>query len=137
MRAVFEDVHDQFAVVGVGKAQQVAAIGLLLAFLLRVPLLLRDPAGALGGEAQARPAHGAAGEDAVAGAEGGVEFGVADVACRSVQWLDPMNGVEGKIAQALAQVAPGVQVPVAPVMQQAQGPEQMLAGVVEKKGVRW
>jgi hypothetical protein len=39
MRAVLEDVHDQFPVVGVGQAQ-VAAVRLMLACLLRTPLLL-------------------------------------------------------------------------------------------------
>ena len=55
MRAVFQDVHDQLAVVRVGDAQQVAAVWLQLALLLGVPLLVLDPRGALRAETQARP----------------------------------------------------------------------------------
>ena len=57
VRTVFQNVHDQLAVVGVRQAQQVAAVAFTLAALLGVPLLLRHPAGALGAKAQARPAH--------------------------------------------------------------------------------
>lgn len=44
MHALLEDVHDQFSVVGVGQVQQVAAVRLVLACVLRVALLLRQRA---------------------------------------------------------------------------------------------
>ena len=42
MQALLEDVHDQFSVVAVGQVQQVAAVRLVLACMLRVAMLLRQ-----------------------------------------------------------------------------------------------
>jgi len=46
--AELEDVHDQFAMVGVGKLQQPGTVCVESSLLLRVPGFLRDPARALG-----------------------------------------------------------------------------------------
>jgi hypothetical protein len=43
--AVAKDVHEQFAVVGVGDLEDVAAVFLEAALLPRVPLLGGDPSG--------------------------------------------------------------------------------------------
>jgi hypothetical protein len=45
MHALLEDVHDQFSVVAVGQVQQVAAVRLVLACMLRMAMLLRQRAG--------------------------------------------------------------------------------------------
>ena len=64
--AVLHDVHDQFAVVGVGHAQLVAAIYVKLAFLIPVPTLGGDPPRSFRREAQYGPRDLVAREDAVA-----------------------------------------------------------------------
>ena len=47
-----ENVHHQFARVGVGDAQFIAAIFEEATLLLRMPVFIRHPARAFGGEAQ-------------------------------------------------------------------------------------
>jgi len=50
IRAMFEDVEDEFAVVGVGDFEEVV-VSVVAAFLLGVPAFVGHPAGAFGGEA--------------------------------------------------------------------------------------
>ncbi len=129
MRAVFEDVNDQLAVVGVGQTQQVAAVGCVLADLVGVQLLLRHPARALDAEAQACPAQFAAGKNAVAGAKAGDELGVAHFKRRLLQRQHLGDGVQREVAQLLAEMAPSIQVPVVAVMHQSQGRDVALGGI--------
>jgi len=78
---MFEYIHHQFARVGVGDVQFVAAIIQHAALLLRVPLFFRYPAGALGGEAQYGSVFWFACEDTVAGGEVCVQIFFRDVLC--------------------------------------------------------
>src|SRR5439155_14254460 len=87
--------------------------------LLRVPALRRHPARRLGREAQARPLHLAAGEDAVAGAQVLVELGGRDFLRPRVAQLGGADGVDREAAQRFAHVAVGVDIPVAAVVHQA------------------
>src|SRR5574340_791815 len=130
--AVAEDVHDQFPAVGVRHLQDVGAVGLVTGLLPRVPLLRGDPARSLGGEAQRGPGDAAAGEDAVAGAEHLVQRLLRHVARRLLQHLRAADGIDGKAAQVVAQVAPGVEIPVVAVMYQALRRDLALDGFVAR-----
>ena len=124
-----QHVHGQFARVGEGQAQQPAAVGVPAAHLLRVPGFGGHPAGAFGGEAQRGPLHLAAGEDAVAGAQHRVQFGLGHVDGGALDDAHPLDGVHAEAAQRLAPVAVGVQVPVVAVVHQALGRNLTLAAL--------
>ena len=96
-----------------------AAVVERAALLVGVPFFLGHPAAAFGAEVQHGPFDCGAGKDAVAAAEFAVEGGFVDVAGVAVEDFGAVDGVDGEAAQAAAQVAPGVQVPVVPVMHQA------------------
>ena len=51
MVAVAQDIHDEFCRIVVGHSQHIAAVFMPLGNLVRMPLLLADPAGTLGIEA--------------------------------------------------------------------------------------
>jgi len=92
-----------------------------LAFLLRVPLLGGHPAGALGGEPQGGPLHGLAAEDAVAVAQGLVQFFRGNVCRALAQNHGVADGVQAEAAQLVALVTPRVEQPVAAVADEALG----------------
>src|SRR2546427_587873 len=117
--AELQDLHHQLAVVRVRHLQQVAAVRVEARALLRVPALRRHPARRLGREAQARPLHLAAGEDAVAGAQVLVQLGGGDFLRPRVAQLGGADGVDREAAQGLADMAVTVDIPVAAVVHQA------------------
>src|SRR5690606_40439701 len=83
-----------------------------ISLLLRMPVLVGDPARGLGTEQDRRHALGRAGEDAVAAAEMAVEFGLVDVDRGLVEPARLRDPVDREAAQALALVVPGIEVPV-------------------------
>ena len=117
--AVLHDVHDQLAVIGVGHAQLVAAVRDERALLVLVPALGGDPARPFRREAQYRPGDALAGEDAVARSQHFVEALIGDIQGARVEDLGVFDGVDREGAQAVPQMAPGVEVPVAAVVVEA------------------
>lgn len=92
------------------------------------------PAGALRGETEFCPSQNFAGKDPVAGAQRGVEFGFGDFLGDGVHGFDRFYRVDRKAAQFVAQVAPGVEVPVVAVVGQALRRDFALAGVALAAG---
>jgi hypothetical protein len=133
--AVAEDVHQQFGLLAVGHAQFEAAVVERAALLVGVPFFLGHPAAAFGAEVQHGPFHLGAGKDAVAAAEFAVEGGFVDVAGVAVEDFGAVDGVDGEAAQAAAQVAPGIQVPVVAVVDEALGRDFAAGGRVGAAGV--
>ena len=86
LRAVSQDVHDQFTVVSIGDAQFIAAVGEKLAGLMRMPALVGHPARTLAGKAQDGGLIGLAGENAVAAGEVFVEFALRNSVRRLFQF---------------------------------------------------
>src|SRR5215472_17330952 len=113
------DLHDELAIVGIGDLEHVAAVLLDAMALIGMPALRGDPAGGPGGELQRRPLDFTAGEYAVAAAEVLVELGFRDFLRRGVLHEGILDRVHREAAEVLAQVAPGVQVPVVAVMHEA------------------
>src|SRR5690606_24111867 len=105
------------------------------AFLFGVPVFGGDPAGALGGEAQAGGLQFAAGEDAVAGAEDGVEGLRGYVLRGAFEQFDMADAVDGEVAQVVTQVAPGVEVPVLAIVDEALGGDVALGFLALAAGV--
>lgn len=124
-----QDVHHQFSVVAVRDLQQPVAGAVPLAFLIWVPLLCRDPAGALRREAQRGPLHGFAAEDAVAAAQNLVQFVFGHVNSRCGFDLRLADVVEAEAAQFVALVTPCVQEPIAAVVDQPLRRDGALAGL--------
>ena len=87
-----------------------------------------NPAGALGGEVERGPAHFAAGEDAVAGAEGGIEPAFRNIAGRGIDNFYGFDGVDRKTSQLFTQMAPGIEIPVVAVVGEALWRDLALAG---------
>src|SRR4030067_46618 len=79
IRAMFENVHQQLSVIGVGDFQQIAPVWLNLAILLRMPLLGSNPPGTLRGEPELCPFDLAARENAVAAFQHFLEFALGNV----------------------------------------------------------
>lgn len=121
-----QDVADQFAFVGIGHAQGVAAIGVQLALLVGVPDLVLYPASAGGTEGEFGPVFGRSGKDAVAAVKLLPHGLQVDVFGRGVQNVGCFDGIDGKAAHAFAQVAPGVQVPVVAIVDELLGREGAL-----------
>src|SRR5438309_4101174 len=69
IRAVFQDLRYELAVIGIGDLEHVAGVFLDASALLRVPVLSRDPARRARRELERCPFDLAAGEDAVAARE--------------------------------------------------------------------
>ena len=114
----------------VGHLEHVAAVGLEGSLLLRVPVLARDPARALGRKAQLRPLHVRAGEDAVAGLEVLVEIPLGNILRLLVEQRRRADRVEREAAHTLRLVAPRIDVPVAAVVDQVLGRESALGFVI-------
>ena len=107
--AVAQDVHQQFAWVGVGDAQFDAAVGEAAQVLFGVPLFVGDPAGGVLGEADQGFADDRAGEDAVAGLQVGFELRVREVVGGVLDDLGFADQVQGETAQGEGVMVPGVQ----------------------------
>lgn len=120
--------------VGIRNPQDEVPAFLKPALLLWMPMLGSHPAGAFVGEAERCPLHFGAGKDAVAGAECGIEFGFGNIKRRAVGGFYGLDGVDRKAAQFVAQVAPGVEVPVVAVVGQALRRDFALAGVALAAG---
>ena len=133
--AMAQDVHQQFGFLAVGHAEFEATVVQSVSLLVGVPLFLGDPAAALWAEAQHGPLHFGTCEDAVAAAEYLVEGGVVDVACRVVEDFGAVDGVYRKAAQFFAQMAPGVEVPVVAVVNEALGGDFPAGDLVSAAGV--
>jgi len=89
-----EDVHHKFAVVAVGDAQLIRAVGKVRVLLLRVPLLGGNPACALGCEMERGYFVSYARKDSVGAGVMTVEFGVRDVDGRLVEKLESFDSVD-------------------------------------------
>ena len=118
IRAVFEDIHHQFGRVAVGDLQLVAAVAEIFPLLERMPLLVGDPAGPSGGEFEHGGVARLAGKDAIGLAEVLAEGVGAEVFRCFAAVSEVADAVEGEAAQGLPLVAPGVEVPVVPIVHQ-------------------
>ena len=127
---MLEDLHLQLDGGGVGYPQRQPAVAAGLQGLLRVPDLVLDPAAALHREAQLGPAPLLGRKDAVGRAERGVERRFAELVAGFGQLLDRAQAVHREAARAAAQVAPGVDVPVAAVVDQPLRRELAFGGLV-------
>ena len=135
--AVAEQVHKEFAVFRVREFEEITSVIEERAGLLGVPLFAGDPASEARGEAQDSAAAMGAAEDAVAGAQFTVELIFGDFEGRGVGDGGLLDGVDGKAAECVAVVAPGVHVPVIAVVNQALrgnfAPGKLAAGAREVK----
>ena len=115
-----------------GTSSSYRPFGVESAFLARVPDLVGHPARLHRGEAEAGKARAASpsGEDPVAGAEVAVEGEVRDLASRLFDHRRVADAVEGEAPEAVAQVAPGVEVPVLAVVHEALRREGAFEGLV-------
>lgn len=121
--AVFEDVHQKFlrVLAAVGQAELVAAVREPGGFLVRVPGLGGNPAGAMRGEVQHGLGVGGTGEDAEGAGKVLVQLVLGDFAGGLVQGLGCGDAVQGEAAKGSGLVAPGLQIPVAAVPGEALG----------------
>lgn len=101
--------------------QHITPVRLKAAFLLRVPGLRRYPAGAFGGEAEFRPGPRLAAEDAVTGAEDGIDGAIRNFLCGFFQQIGALDRVDAEVAQLAPLVAPGIEIPVLTVVDDALG----------------
>ncbi len=86
-----------------------------------MPLFICHPAGAFRGETEDGGVLRCAGEDAVAGGEMSVEFGIGKIGGGLVEDMGRLDVFDGKAAQGVALVAPGVEIPVVAVVDEALG----------------
>lgn len=112
MRPVFEDVHQQFAVVAVGNFEEVAASVVEMTALLGMPDFGGSPVCLPGSEAQGGPAYVAARINTVAGSEDGVQLFVRNLASRCFENFRATQGIDGKRANGFAAMAPRIQISV-------------------------
>ena len=116
---ICEDIHDQLARIGVRDLKLVAPIVEKTPGLPRMPLLVHDPAGALRCEAKHRRVCRCPGENTVGGGEMFVELRFGNVQRVAYRWSRLQDPLQRKTAQALAPMAPRVEVPVVAVVNQA------------------
>ena len=127
---MFENVHHQFARVGVGDAQFIAAISKQQALLLRMPVFIRHPARAFGGEAQHGGVFGFSCEDAVGTRVMLIELFFRYVAATLWQCFGSGDAFDGEAAQGVAGMAVSVQIPVVAVVDEPLRGDFALAGLV-------
>jgi hypothetical protein len=101
-----------------------------LADLIRMPCLVRHPAGGIGGEVQDRPSARAAGEDAEAGAEEAIQLLRIDAARRVGQALGVTDAIQREDAERGGLVAVGGEVAVVAIAQQALGMDSTVTEAV-------
>lgn len=129
-RAMFENVHNQFARVGVRDAQFIAAIRKQQALLLRMPVFIRHPTRAFGGEVQHGSVFGFAREDAVGTRVMCIKLFFRHVAAALWQYLGCDDAFDGEAAQGVAGMAVRVQIPVVAVVDEPLRGDFALAGLV-------
>src|SRR5205807_6114942 len=116
VRAVFQDLHYELTVIGIGALEHVAAVSLDASALLRVPVLSRDPARRARRELERCPFDLAAGKDAVAARQVFVELTPGHLLRLRLAKLGGPDGVNREAAQALAQMAVSIDVPVVAIV---------------------
>src|SRR5690348_10199100 len=116
---MLEDIHHELLFGREGNLHHVAAVLFEAHALLRMPLFHRHVARTFRREAQRGPLHLLAREDPVAAREHLVELGVGHFLYFALDHLDIAHRIEGERAQVVAQVVPGVQVPVLAIVHQA------------------
>src|ERR1019366_4134791 len=116
--AIPQDVHREFVVLREGNGQHQMASRLDELSLLGMPDLTGDSARDVRFKAQDSRVRRGTGEDPIAAAKVRIEHFIGDLVRWSVADLGAPNRVQGKAAKAVAQMAPGIQVPVRPVVNQ-------------------
>jgi hypothetical protein len=116
---MLENVHHQFARIGIGNAQFVAAVFKHPALLLRMPVLIGNPARPFRGEAQ----HGCVfcfpREDSIGTGVVRIELFFRYIAAMLWQCLGSGNAFDGEAAQGVAGMTVSVQIPVVAVMDES------------------
>jgi hypothetical protein len=112
------DVANQFTVISIRKRQHIAAIFLEGAFLHRVPSLASHPTCPLWREPKLGPALRRPVEDAVAVAQGLINRLDGNHLGWGLQQFKLGDGINAEVAHIVAQMAPGIQIPVVAVMHQ-------------------
>lgn len=115
MRAVLENVHDEFGIVAVGDLEDVAPFLIVVVALFGMPGFGCRPVGLSRGEAQGGPAHVAPGIDAVSGGQHGEKFLVRDFPGSCFEHFGAAQRIDGEGANGLAGMAPGIEISVFPV----------------------
>lgn len=119
--SVLEDVHHELPVILIRDLERIKSLGVERALLGGMPYFAGHPAGAFGGEPQFGCFRGFAGEDAVAAAQFRIQGGLGDIARRGIEALCRADALERETAQPVAPVAPGIEIPVVPVVHEALG----------------
>src|ERR1035437_6720940 len=118
VRAIAQDVHRELVIRGVGHGQHQTAGRLDMLSLLGMPDLTGDPARDVRFEAQYSGVRGRTGEDPIATAKVRIERFIGDLVSWGIADFGVPNHVQGKAAKAVAQMTPGIQVPVRPIVNQ-------------------
>src|ERR1017187_4397372 len=113
--AIAEDVHRELVIPGVGHGQHQMAGRLDMLSLLGMPDLAGYPGRDVRFEAQYRRVLGSTSENPIATAKVRVERFIGDFVRWSVADFGIPDHIQGKAAKAVAQMAPGIQVPVRPI----------------------
>src|ERR1017187_171430 len=113
--AIAEDVHRELVIPGVGHGQHQMAGRLDMLSLLGMPDLAGYPGRDVRFEAQYRRVLGSTSENPIATAKVRVERFIRDFVCWRVADFGIPDHIQGKAAKAVAQMAPGIQVPVRPI----------------------
>lgn len=113
---MLENIHHQFARVGVWDAQFIAAIFEELALLLWMPVFIRHPARSFRREAQHGGVFGFARKYAVGTCVMRIELIFRHVEATLWQSLGSGDTFDGKAAQGVAGMAISIQIPVVAVM---------------------
>src|ERR1035437_9912124 len=118
VRAIAKDVHRELVIFRVGNGQHQMAGRLDMLSLFGMPDLTGNPARDVRFETQHRGVRGRTGKDPIATAKVLIERFIGDLVCWSIADFGVSNHVQGKAAKAVAQMTPGIQVPVRPIVNQ-------------------
>ncbi len=113
------DVHQQFPFVGVGNTQSIFAVGESFTLLVAVPTLPFNPACAFSGKNQHGSCDRRAGKDSVSRPEVGFHIGIGNIDRGNCLCRYLADGLERTAASLLPPMAPGVEILVVTVTDQA------------------
>src|SRR5262249_52553255 len=111
MRSVSHDVHHQLARIAIRNTQLVSPILEMLALLLRMPVLIRNPARALRRKAQHSDFVRLAAEDAVRARVVTIEIGIRQIERSVFKHFRATQAIERERSQLVALLVPGIEIP--------------------------
>ncbi len=118
-RTVAHDFKHQLPIFRIRNLENVTPLLVKITALLGMPVFRSNPARTIRAKPQFRPLQFGSAEYSVAGGQIFLQRLVRHLACFFARNRSGLNAVNRKTAQALPQVAPGVDIPIFPIINQA------------------